>query len=414
MEVTMEQYKPLEGLKVVELSMMVSAASCGRMLADWGARVIKIESTTGGDNMRRWPATIGVPISDGYSPIFDNLNGCKEGLSVNIKTEQGQEIMYRLLSEADIFITNLRTEALARVKLDYDTLKERFPRLVMTQLDGYGPKGPDAGRAGYDNTAFWARSGFMYSQSIYDGEGTYPVAMPMGFGDVISGMGMLAGTMSAVLAAQETGKGDHVTLSLYGTAVWLANILISGSQFGFKMPKHRENSSPFGATFRCSDGRWFMPQIVNTVRDAPAYYRLLGADDMCDNPVYLVRSNFNNVEICKPVMERFEKIYATKTAREWKDLFDEAGFSSEILYTYADVRTDPQALINDFIYTMHYDNGKTADLVRPNINSRRMGLGEIRRGPMLGENTREILQELGYDNEQIEQMLADGIAAQHE
>ena len=410
----MKGHKPLQGVKVVELSLMVAAASCGRMMADWGADVIKVENTKGGDNFRKWPLGIGAPADDDYDPLFDNLNANKRAISLDTKTPAGREVMYRLLSGADVFLTNLRNEALKKSGLDYDTLHAKFPKLVMAQLDGYGEKGDEAGRPGYDNTAFWARGGFLYSQSVYgDSSDTYPVYMPMGFGDVTCAMGMMAATVSAVLAARQTGKGDRVSLSLYGTAIWLANILISGSQYGFHLPKRREDSSPFGAPFKCSDGRWFMPQIVNFVRDSELFFKLLGADDMIGDPRYASRANFNKVEINKPVIERFEKIFATKTAQEWQKLFSDADLSCEILYGYDDILNDPQAIANDFIYKMEYANGKSSVLVRSCLRSQEMGLPEFRRGPMLGEHSTEILRELGYGGEEIRAMLDRGDVKQH-
>ena len=200
----MEQYRPLEGVKVVELSLMVASASCGRMMADWGADVIKVENTKGGDNFRKWPLGIGAPAEDDFDPIFDNLNANKRAISLDTSTEKGRAVMDKLLENADVFLTNLRTSALKKSGLDYDSLKKRFPKLVMTQLDGYGEKGEEASRPGYDNTAFWARGGFLYSQSVYgDSPDTYPVYMPMGFGDVTCAMGMMAATVSAVLAARQ-------------------------------------------------------------------------------------------------------------------------------------------------------------------------------------------------------------------
>ena len=411
----MEQYKPLKGVKVVELSLMVASASCGRMMADWGADVIKLENTKGGDKFRKGPLSIGAPADDDFDPIFDNLNANKRAVSIDTRTKEGQEIVYRLLEDADVFLTNLRTEALSKQGLDYDTLKEKFPKLVMCQLDGYGPKGEEAGRPGYDNTAFWARGGFMYSQAVYgDSNDTYPVYMPMGFGDTTCALGMMAATVSAVLSARQTGKGDRVSLSLYGTAAWLANILVSGSQYGFKMPKRRENSSPFGAPFKCSDGRWFMPQVVVFNRDTPLFYHLLGADDMIDDPRYATRAQFNDVNICRPVIERFEKIFATKTAKEWYDIFSAEGLCCEILARYEDVLTDPQAIANDFVYKMKYDNGQEATLVRTCLRSERMGTPEFNRGPMLGEHTVSILKEAGYSDEEIEKYLSEGIIRQHD
>ena len=411
----MSAMKPLEGIKVIEQSVMVASACAGRMMADFGAEVIKVEDARGGDPMRKWAAGIGAPIDELCNPIFDNLNANKQGLSIDLKSEEGREVFYKLLENADVFLTNNRTEALERMGLDYATLHAKFPKLVVTQLEGYGAKGPEASRPGYDSTAFWARSGFMSSQATYGDDGSgYPVYMPMGFGDATCALGMVSATLAAVLAARQTGIGDHVTTSLYGMSIWLANIMVTGSQFGFHMNKKRSESSPFGAPFRCKDGYWFMPQVVNFARDHEAYYRILGCDDMCDDPIYAARANFNKVEVSKPVIERFDKVYATKTAKEWQELFVANNMSCEILAEYEDILTDEQALANDFVYEMTYPNGKTVKLCRTPLRSENMGLPEFNRGPLLGEHTAAILADLGISDEAIKELQAKGVIKQHD
>ena len=129
---------------------------------------------------------------------------------------------------------------------------------------------------------------------------------------------------------------------------------------------------------------------------------------------YATRAQFNDVNICRPVIERFEKIFATKTAKEWYDMFSAEGLCCEILARYEDVLTDPQAIANDFVYKMKYDNGQEATLVRTCLRSERMGTPEFNRGPMLGEHTVSILKEAGYSDEEIEKYLSEGIIRQHD
>lgn len=136
-----ESYRPLDGIKVVELSTMVAAGSCGRMLADWGADVIKIE-TSSGDMFRNFPKTFFVPCTMDENPLFDNLNAGKRGIVLNLKTSEGMEAMHRMLAEADVFLTNTRPKALQRLGLDYENLKEKYPKLIVANISGFGDKGP--------------------------------------------------------------------------------------------------------------------------------------------------------------------------------------------------------------------------------------------------------------------------------
>ncbi|MCI8659610.1 MAG: CoA transferase [Lachnospiraceae bacterium] len=411
----MEQYQPLKGVKVIELSLMVASSTCGRMLADFGADVIKVENTGIGDTFRRWPASVGAPVQDDYNPLFDSLNANKRAISINLKTEKGQELMYGLLEDADVFLTNVRSEGLKHMNLDYDSLKDRFPKLVVAQLIGYGEKGPDKDKPGYDNTAFWARGGFLYSQAVgREGEKPYPLYMPMGFGDTACAMALEAGINAALLAAKTTGKGDRITVSLYGTAMWMANIMINGTQFGYHYPKTREISSPFGAPYLCKDGRWFMPQVVQFERDAPKFYRVIGCEDMLENPVYMKRPNFNKKEVCEPVIKRFEAVFAGKTSDEWLELFAGEDLCCERLATYEECLEDEMSQANDYVYSMKYDNGKEVKLIRSSVRSERMGLPRYERGPMQGEHTISIMKDLGYNDETIKRLLRDGVVKQHD
>lgn len=407
---------PMNGVTVVELGNQVAAATCTRMMADLGADVLKVENTALGDTYRVWPRAIGAPIDDDCNPIFDVLNANKRAISLDLKTAGGQQVIYKLLERADIFITNVRTKGLKHIGLDYDTLKVKFPKLVMGQQVGYGEKGPDKDKPGYDNTAFWARSGFLYGQKVdrtEDEHEAYPVYMPMGMGDAACAMSMMAGCNAALLHARETGEGDRIVIPLYGTAVWMVNIQVDGTQFGYKYPKTRESSSPFGAPYLCKDGRWFMPQVANFSKDVHKFFKCMGTEDYEQDPAYLSRPSYNDPVFNKPVMERFEKIFSAKTADEWCEEFRSYDLCFEKLYTYEEVLEDEQAVVNDYVYTMEYRNGKNYKMVRPPIRSENAGIVEIRQGPMLGEHTTAILQELGIADSEIKELLDSGAAKQH-
>jgi len=407
---------PLTGVRVIELGNMVAPDTCTRMMADLGADVIKVENTALGDNFRVWPRTIGAPTQEDFNPIFDNLNANKKSISVNLKTKEGLDVMYQLLGKADIFITNVRTKGLEHMGLGYDLLREKFPKLVVGQLEAYGPLGPDKDKPGYDSTAFWARSGFMYGQKVErEGEEqAIPIYIPMGVGDIACASLLMGGCFAALLKARETGVGDRVSVPLYGAATYLMNLLICGSQYGYTFPRYRHTSSPFGAPFLCKDGRWFMPQVVNVAKDLVPYFKLLGLNDYLEKPEYCVRGSYNDPDFNRPVMERLDAIYLTKTSDEWCDLFRAADLSFEKLASYDEVLVDEQAIANSYVVDMEYPNGETCKTIRTPIRTDATGLTEIVPGPMLGENTVEILQDLGLDEAVIQSYLEAGIVKQHD
>lgn len=246
-----------------------------------------------------------------------------------------------------------------------------------------------------------------------EGQRPYPIYMPMGFGDTACAMALEAGINAALLSARETGKGDRITVSLYGTAMWMANIMINGTQFGYHYPRTREVSSPFGAPYLCRDGRWFMPQVVQFERDAPKFYRVMGCQDMIDDPVYMSRPSFNKKEICAPVIERFERIFAEKDSDEWLALFAEQDLCCERLAAYEECLEDEMSRANDYVYDMGYSGGRSARLVRSCVRSEEMGLPEYLPGPMLGQHTVEVMEELGYDRAAIDRLLEQNIVKQH-
>lgn len=263
----------LHGYRVVELGMWVAAPGAAGLLADWGADVVKVEDPTG-DPMRRLFALLaghGQP----QSPPFDHDNRGKRSVVLDLRDDQGRAAMDRLLVDADVFVTNLRPDALTRLGLDPAEVLAAHPRLVYASITGYGLEGPDANRAGYDIGAFWARSGVAHT---FAPEGSPPFPLRGGFGDHTTALATVAGILAALLDRERTGRGAVVEASLLRTGMWCLGWDIAiQERFGKVVPTARraDDPNPMAAPYRAGDDRWFWLLGVESDRLWPKLCRAL-------------------------------------------------------------------------------------------------------------------------------------------
>ena len=272
--------KPLEGITVVELSTYIAAPSCGRILATQGARVIKVESPAG-DVERKFGPTLFCPANDEENPIYDTLNGGKDHLMLDLKKPEDMERFHKLLAKADVFVTNNRLQALKKMRLDYDSLKERYPKLVYAILLGYGEKGPKVNLPGFDAIAMFATGGLIQDMMV-DAPGSYPVYLPMGFGDLVCGTALAGAIGTALYGRTQSGKGDYVSISLYGAAMWMFSVMSTGTQFGYKWPRGRYQGGPMGVPYKTKDGRWILPVVNEYERYWRPFCQAVGAEEIME------------------------------------------------------------------------------------------------------------------------------------
>ena len=394
---------PLEGIKVVDLSNYVAAPGASRILADLGAEVIKIE-TFSGDPWRITGKAI-VNRDDGENPIYDVFNAGKSSICVNIKNDKGIALVMRLIESADVFITNTRAQSLRKLGLDPDTLTAKFPRLIYGTVNGYGDKGPDANTPGFDNVAFWTRSGFLLDMSEPN-LCKYPVQSPTAMGDRISGITLVAGIMTALYNREKTGKGEVIKTSLYGVAAWVLSNMIIQAQAKYEktFPMPREKEGCMTTKYRCKDGEWFLLNSLDYNRDAIKIYNLLGiADEVRALGVVDVATMLeHDVEL----LGMFQKVFLEKTCAEWVKIFKEADIVSSSMSHFRDVSTDEQAWANDFLeeYTTH--NGEKCVIVRPPIRLNSVPYAPTKLSDRPGERTDEVLRAYGYNEEEIAEMHA--------
>ncbi|MBI5602342.1 MAG: CoA transferase [Deltaproteobacteria bacterium] len=401
----MSSIKPLEGLKVVELSTYLAAPICARILGDWGAEVIKIENIAG-DVWRYYGKSFSTPTTSEENPVFDIPNANKKYLALDIKSAKGMEVLHKLLAQADVFVTNNRLSALKRMGLDYETLKVSYPRLIYALLTGYGEEGPDRAKPGFDTTAFWAAGGFMADLRI-DSPGSYPIYPPAGTADISIGTMLFGGICAALLNREKTGKGDKVSISLFGTAVWTMGIMntITQEKYQYHYPKKRYESKPTANFYLCSDGEWMMISVLEYTRYFCTLCTVLGVPELADDPRYLTEEEMMKPENKAALIKIFEERFAEKTAAEWDRLLKSADIVHDRLTHFSEISTSEQARVNHFMDEVTFANGTRACLPRPPIRSENLGLPEYRLSRPLGADTRQILQELGYPVEEIHGLL---------
>ena len=405
-----QAYKPLQGIRVLELATQMAAPCCGRHLADWGAEVIRIEKKTG-DTFRAYPPSMGIPNKQDCNPLFDNVNAGKRGIVIDIKTPGGMEIMHKLLAQSDVFLTNNRPKALQKKGLDYETLKEQYPGLVYARVSSYGKEGPKADRPGQDTIAFWVSTGFSADMAVKT-EHSYPVYASSGTGDFVTGIGLAFAIVCALYNKRETGMGDYVENSLFGMGLWCNSNYNIGcmKRYSGKMPKTREMSAPGGSPYLCKDGEWIMCAVVD-FNAWPRFAEAVGKPEWVAEP-YGSRIGQRSIEVRKYMIEELERVFLTKTSKEWDEILTQADIVHDILAHFGDFEHSEQARANGFAFDHTYPNGHETVLIRPSMTSERMGIPAFIPGPMVGEDTDDVLAELGYSEEQISALEATGAAWQ--
>lgn len=395
--------RALDGIKVIDLATFVAAPSAARFLADQGADVIKVEAI-GGDVLRWGTSSDGIPSDPHENIIYDIENGNKRSISLNLKDPECFDVLKKLIAQCDIFITNWRPNALKKMGLDYESLSSKYPAIVYGSITGYGDCGPDVDLPGYDATAFFARSGLQASLHEKD-------AMPANWfnsmGDRQAGMILAAGVLAALYQAKTTGHGDCVTVSLLATAIFSQATPLEASEYGkVKYPlRKQELVNPLMGSYQTKDDRWI--QLALPVYDmmATPFANAIGHPEWREDPRFtdfktLNDGSGNNGKFYDTVAEEFKK----HDAKEIIEILTKADLPHSLAQTWDEVLVDKQAWATDCFVEMDYPSGKRT-VVRNPVRFKNAGIPEFKKSPLVGENSVEILEELGYSKEWIDGQL---------
>jgi formyl-CoA transferase/CoA:oxalate CoA-transferase len=392
---------PLSNVRVVDLTRMLSGPYCTLLLADLGAEVIKIEDPDGGDRTR----LMGPKLPGGMSAYFLSINRNKKSLTLDLRKDEGREILYRLVEKADVLASNFRPEALRKLGCDYDTISRYNPGIIFCSITAYGQTGPDQNLPAFDLT-LQARGGAM---SITGEPGRPPVRMGIPTGDLAGGMGAALSITSALFARAESGEGRMIDISLLDCQ---ASLLTYVSQYYFisgdipePIGSGHQTVVPYQA-FRTGDG-----YIVIAIFVEKFWRKLcsvLGADDLAEDPHYITNElrRQHRGELI-PILER---LLLSRTSAEWLETLREEGIPSAPVSSVDQVFEDPQILARHMVAEIrHPVYGKVKTVDNP-LKMTGLPEGNLKAAPLLGEDTDRLLKELlGFDEGRIEELRAGGI-----
>lgn len=399
----------LEGLKVVAMEHMEAIPAATVWLADWGADVIRIEPPDG----EMWRGTKKIrgtfrAVQLEHCTIdwgITLLNRNKRGMAFNLKTEEGTEIVHKLIKQADIFVSNYERGTLAKLKLDYPTLSALNPSLIYAFFSGYGTVGPDKDERGFDNAAGWARTGLMHMTGEI---GSIPPRVRGGVMDRTAAPHVVAGVLAALYHREKTGKGQEIEASLFRSGVWTLALDIQGALAGSPMPKddRTKAQNPIWNHYQTKDGRWFQLAMLQSDVSWPNFCRAIERPELEKDPKYATMEA--RTENCEELVKIIENVMASKTMKEWDMRFKDNYCIVGRAQTLDEVITDPQAIANNFFVDLPGTNGKLKTVTSP--IEFKQNPAEIKSlAPEVGQHNEEILLELGYTWDDITRLKDKGV-----
>jgi crotonobetainyl-CoA:carnitine CoA-transferase CaiB-like acyl-CoA transferase len=390
---------PLKGIKVIELAQIMAGPTCGMLLADMGADVIKVEKLPGGDDTRSYTE----PSIKGESAAFMMLNRNKRGMAVNLKTTGGLEVVKRLLADADVVTENYRKGTLEKLGLGYGVLEKLNPRLVYCAVSGYGRTGPYADKGGFDLIA----QGFAGLMSITGEPGGAPVKSGTSIADINAGIFAALGIVSALLARAQTGRGQLVETSLMEAAIqqtyWQSAIYFATGVNPGPSGSAHILTAPYQA-FPTADG-WVNVGGANQA-NWERIVKVIGRPELAGDARF--RTNGDRMRNLAALTPLIAERLVSRSSAEWIREFEAAGVPVGPVNKIGEMLADPQVAARAMVVEVqHTRAGPVKALGMPIKFSDTPG--EITRAaPVLGEHTREILAGIGYSAAEIAALEKEG------
>ena len=394
---------PIHGVKVLELAQIMAGPTCGLMLADLGAEVIKIEKIPGGDDTRRFLP----PDVNGEAAAFMMMNRNKRGMALDLKTKEGVEVFKRLVKQADVVVENFRKGTLEKLGVGYEELKKINPKIILCEISGYGRTGPYADKGGFDLIA-QGMSGLMSITGESKGKPPMKVGAPVT--DITAGILAATGVLAALVSSATTGVGQRVDTSLYEAGIvntyWQSAIASATGVAPGPLGSAHPLTAPYQA-FQTKD-KW----ITVGASNQNTWLKLidaLGAKELQENEKF--NSNANRMKNVAELTELLKKELVKKTAEEWLKLFDEKGLPCGPINTVTEMFKDPQTIERKMIVDVKNTKAGSFKAIGMPIKFSETKVEDTKQSPTFGQHTKQILLDHGFKSEEIDSLMKQGVVS---
>jgi crotonobetainyl-CoA:carnitine CoA-transferase CaiB-like acyl-CoA transferase len=406
-------HQPMEGVRVLEVAQFTFVPAASAVLSDWGAEIIKVEHAVTGDAQRGLVSVLGldaVTPGSSFFPIMEGPNRGKRSIGLALDKPEVRPVLEALIKQSDVFLTNYLPSVRRKLGIDIEDVRTVNPDIIYVRGSGYGVRGEDADKGGYDSTAYWARAGS--AAHVTPPEAEQMSHMPTGaYGDSLGGMTIAGGISAALYRRATTGETSIVDVSLLSVGAW-------AMQFGVNLammtggplpeagsPKHGASRNPLSGTYKTSDGRWIMLTMLQPGRFWAEFVTLIGRPDLVTDPRFdTTEKLMANAPVAGEILAG---VLRARPYQEWTALFETMSGPWAPVQDCWEVSQDKMLRANGFIAKVTDADGKERELVTSPVQFDETPQ-QLTRAPQFAEHTDEILKELGITDEQAIQLKLAG------
>jgi len=405
--------RPMEGVRVLEIAQFTFVPAAGAVLADWGADVIKVEHAERGDAQRGLIRVLGLETaSEGSSffPIMEGPNRGKRSIGLALDNPSCRQVLERLVAASDVFLTNYLPGPRQRLRIDVEDIRSMNPEIVYVRGSGFGQRGPDAEKGGYDSTAFWARGGS--AAGLTSPSSPRSPRMPAGaYGDSLGGMTIAGGIAAALYSRSMTGQAAVVDVSLLGVGAWATQFsvnlaLLAGGPLPVEEPpEHGSKTNPLIGAYRTADNRWLELAMLQPGRYWPEFCQLVDRPDLASDERF---DSVDKIMANAPIAaEIVAGLIALRPLSDWVEILSRGDGQWSVVQDAWEVGQDAALRANGMIAGVVDVDGMRRELVASPVQFNETAL-TCTRAPSFAENTDELLHEFGFSDDEVIRLKIDG------